>query len=214
MMPVSATTPKPLVCCGDGRSMLRTQIDWLSRSAENVHVTVGYRKDMVSAEAIAAGAASVTDVGSDGNAAWIGQSPLGLLDEPVVVTTADNLMDLDVQAVVDEFVALENANGMLVCVDSPSRTAGDRIKAERGVVTGIRRTTNGGRVACGFQVLNPTHVRAAASGATDFSEIWAKLIGDRTLFVSEHRPTNWIAVDQPDDLSCLANWKTDRGTGR
>jgi NDP-sugar pyrophosphorylase family protein len=216
LMPLSAETPKPLVACPDGRSMLETQIDWLHGFADRVHVTVGYRKDMVAAAAIAAGAASVTIVGSRGNAAWIGESTLGLLDEPVVVVTADNLMSIDLDGVVDEFGRLDGASGMLVCVDPPGATAGDRVESEHGVVTDISHMSNDTRVASGLQVLNPARVREATAGATEFSEIWSQLVQKGTLYVSERSPSRWIAVDRPEDLRDLALWNLafDPVTGR
>ncbi len=209
LMPLSAEIPKPLVLCGDGRTMLETQIDWLKGFVDQVHVTVGYKKAMVAAAAVEAGAAEVTVVGSRGNAAWIEVSTLGLLDEPVVVATADNLMVLDIDSVVDEFVHLDEASAMLVCVDSVKAAVGDRVSSVDGLVTGISRTSNGNRVACGLQVLNPLRVREAVAGMTDFVEIWTQLIQDRTLHVSAQTPSKWIAVDRHEDLPDLALWGCD-----
>ena len=208
LRPHTETTPKPLFATADGRSMLEHQIRWIGRFAESVSVTVGYMAERVSEVALASGANEIIHVGDRGNAAWIQEASVGDLAEPVLVLTSDNLMELDVAAVVTEFRA-SDAWGMLVGVDVEPGVAGDRLSVVGGAVDQLERGSVGGRVACGLQVLDTSRAREVSPRGTDFREYWESMMLDGRLVSSTLSPTAWISVDRPEDLVALARWRRD-----
>lgn len=206
MQPITTQIPKPLIAGPSGRTMLELQMQWISRVAKDVHVTVGYHKEKVAAEAIRVGASSAVVVGSLGNAAWITRSVLGKIESPVLVTTCDNLMEIDVEALVSDFVEKGSPSGMLVEACLEDSMSGDSVTSVDGVVTRLRRVDATPNVASGLQVLRPAKVRTLAGGSTEFTEVWARMIERSELYLAGVHPSKWIAVDRPEDLHLLETW--------
>tara|TARA_B100000686_G_C16633139_1_gene885845 strand:- start:355 stop:1059 length:705 start_codon:yes stop_codon:yes gene_type:complete len=206
MQPYSGKTPKQLLTGPSGQTMLNQQINWAQQLANQVHVTVGYEKNKVSEEALNSGASSVTIVDDLGNAAWITKSSLGEIRDPTLVVTCDNLMRINKTDLLADYQDSGHPICMLIPVHPAIPSSGDLIEAEKGTVTSLRRIVGTKNIASGLQILQPEKIQKIAKNKFNFTEIWELLIEMGSLKVGKIAPTEWIAVDQPEDLHLLETW--------
>lgn len=206
MRPHSGPTPKQLLTGPGGQTMLELQVRWMSRLTRQVHVTVGYRKDLVAAEAIRAGASSTIVVDDLGNGAWITHSVLGEIDSPVAVVTCDNLMEIESEGLVADYERIGSPSAMLVPINPERPSSGDVIESEGSIVNKLTRVKGTRNLASGLQILIPASVRETVGDATDFADIWSRLIEVRQLHTGQFTPSKWIAVDSPEDLHLFESW--------
>jgi NDP-sugar pyrophosphorylase family protein len=94
MRPLTEHTPKPLLKIGD-RTLLQRQINFIGKRVNSVGVSVGYKSDVVSQHAIAAGADFILDIENGGNASWLNFDFIRKMNAQIVVITSDNLMEVD-----------------------------------------------------------------------------------------------------------------------
>ena len=209
MLPLTHVVPKAMAPCSTG-TLLAEQIHRLHGTIDAVHVTVGYKAEMLASHAVACGARSIVNVGDHGNAWWISNSPLGELDEPVIVVTCDNFMDVPIGELAIEYERLGRPACMLVPTVPRPGTDGDFVTAtEDGIVTSISRTESSDRYCSGLQVLRPARVAELAAGVVDFTAVWAAMLVHGEVRLSAVEPTRWIAVDTLHELAGLDAWLSD-----
>lgn len=205
MRPMTDSIPKALARCGE-HTLLEEQMEFLRAWVDNVHVTVGYLANMVRETAIDAGAASVVDIGDHENAWWIGRTPLGQLQEPIVVITCDNFMEIDIQELWKEYESFEEPPCMVIPTQPVEGTSGDFIFQSDGVVTKLSRSETSDLYCCGLQILNPGAIAALAPQAMSFHQVWTALIHEGALMTASTQPERWLAVDTVEQLTEIDTW--------
>lgn len=199
MLPLTDIIPKPMAPYG-ASTLIATGIAKLAPHVSNIHITIGYKKAMLAAHVIEHGAASVICTEGHANSWWIHNTLMRNVDEPVLVLTADNVTDLDIDEIFGEYEALGRPLGMLVPVAPVPGLDGDFIHHTGQVVREIDRHKPAETYCSGIQVLNPSRIADLISEGADFYGIWRGLIAHGELKVSRKLPAKWFTVDTIEQL--------------
>ncbi len=148
---------------------------------------------------------TVINTKNKGNAWWIRNSLLRYLDEPIFVLTCDNVVELDFDALADDYFALGKPACMVVPVRPVEGLEGDFIFHEEQVVTRISRTEPTDIYCSGIQILNPYKINVLLdqNEKDNFYDVWNQLIAHQQLFSSRILPSKWISIDTVDQLNSL-----------
>jgi NDP-sugar pyrophosphorylase family protein len=208
MAPLTDVLPKPMAPF-QGSTLIAKGIERLSRRIPNIHVTVGYKGAMLAQHVIEHGASSIFNTEGKGNSWWIYHTLLSGLDEPIYVLTCDNVVDLDLDLLEENYGALGSPGCMVVPVRPVPGLTGDFIHHQDQFVTHLSRTELSPIYCSGMQVLNPARINATTAEGESFYGVWEQLIAQRALRVSSVYPSQWFAVDTVDQLRQLNDLNPD-----
>ena len=200
MRPLTDILPKPMVPYKQD-TLIGNSLVMLRQGVSYVHITVGYKKAMLSQYLMERGVDSIINTEGHGNAWWIYNTIMSYLNEPVLVLTTDNITKIDISFLVTEYIRLETPPCMLVPVTPIPGIEGDFIEHERGLVKSIQRDIPQNIYCSGIQVLNPARVTALTSGSESFYSVWNSLIAINQLKVSNIYPNTWYSVDTLEQLA-------------
>lgn len=205
MMPLTKSVPKPLAPFQSAR-LIDHGIKTIQPYVRHLYVTVGHCGDILAKHVIANSVAGVFNTTGQDNGWWITNTPLRHIDEPMLVSTCDNLFEINFEHLRADYDAIGQPACMIVPVRS-SALAGDRLHTNGRFIKSIGPEFNCGPLASGLQILRPKKVARLANGATDFREIWDLLATANELVASRVSPTRWAAVDTLKELAeNEANW--------
>ena len=202
MAPLTDAIPKPMAPY-DGTTLIARGISRLATRVEHIHVTVGYKKAMLAQHVIEHGASSVLNTEGKSNCWWVYNTLLSRLDEPIVVLTCDNVVELDFDLLEENYSSLNSPACMLVPVRPVPGLEGDYVFHENHVVREISRLKEADIYCSGIQVLNPHRLNQITQEGASFYDMWQQLINQRQLFVSSVYPKKWFAVDTIEQLTTL-----------
>ena len=202
MAPLTDAIPKPMAPY-DGTTLIARGISRLATRVEHIHVTVGYKKAMLAQHVIEHGASSVLNTEGKSNCWWLYNTLLSQLDEPMVVLTCDNVVELDLELLEENYSSLNSPACMLVPVRPVPGLEGDYVFHENHVVREISRLKKADIYCSGIQVLNPFRLNQITIEGDSFYDMWQQLINRRQLFVSSVYPKKWFAVDTIEQLTTL-----------
>jgi NDP-sugar pyrophosphorylase family protein len=203
MRPLSDILPKAMMPY-NGDTLIGNSLAMLNRCVPCVHVTVGYKRAMLSQYLMERGVNSIFNTEGHGNAWWIANTLMRHLDEPVLVLTTDNVTELDLQFLISEYYRLQMPACMLVPVHPIPSVEGDYIEHADGTVLCLQRDDPKEIYCSGIQIINPTHILSLVDDQLeDFGHIWSLLIRERQLKVSDVYPNTWFSVDTLEHLACL-----------
>jgi NDP-sugar pyrophosphorylase family protein len=202
MAPLTDAIPKPMAPY-DGTTLIARGISRLATRVEHIHVTVGYKKAMLAQHVIEHGASSVLNTEGKSNCWWLYNTLLSQLDEPMVVLTCDNVVELDLELLEENYSSLNSPACMLVPVRPVPGLEGDYVFHENHVVREISRLKKADIYCSGIQVLNPHRLNQITQEGASFYDMWQQLINRRQLFVSSVYPKKWFAVDTIEQLTTL-----------
>lgn len=202
MAPLTDAIPKPMAPY-NGTTLIARGISRLAERLEHIHVTVGYKKAMLAQHVIEHGASSVFNTEGKSNCWWVYNTLLSRLDEPIVVLTCDNVVDLDFELLEENYLSLDSPVCMLVPVRPVAGLEGDYVFQEKHVVSEISRVKETDIYCSGIQVLNPYRLNQITREGNSFYEVWKQLIDQKELFVSSVYPKKWYAVDTIEQLTTL-----------
>lgn len=205
MLPLSESIPKPLLPHPDD-CLLKQQVRFMRDHVKNLFVTVGYMGATVRQAALSFGADETVDIKTGGNASWIYSSNLGSIDSPTLIITCDNIMSIDLGKLKQE-VKDNPGNAFIVPIEKDRAFPGDRIEVIENKITAIGPRITSSLLASGLQVIIPSVFPKRKGVLEDFSEVWADLISQKELNLSQIRPDSWVAIDTPADL---ARWSASR----
>jgi NDP-sugar pyrophosphorylase family protein len=204
MAPLTDSIPKPMAPYG-GTTLIANGIDRLAGALEHIYVTVGYKKAMLAQHVIEHGASGVFNTDGKGNAWWVYGTLLSQLDEPILVLTADNVVEIDIPRIYNEYRECGEPACMLVPVVPVPGLEGDFVFHENKIVRALSRNEVSSIYCSGIQVLNPKKVIACTNATEDFGGLWYQLIRQNRLMVSSVYPEKWISVDTVEQLTALNN---------
>lgn len=203
MMPLTDSVPKPMVRL-DGTTLISRGIDFLKKNVGNIHITVGYKGNMVAEHVTAMGVNSIFNTDGHGNAWWVYNTLMHLLDEPVLVLTCDNIVELDLTLLTREYFSLGAPPCLVVPVPPVEGLDGDYIFQEKNIVTELSRTKTSGIYCSGIQIIRPAAVNRLTEPTDNFYELWSALIGQKQLYCSNTYPSKWTAIDTVEQLRNLS----------
>ncbi|MCJ7695712.1 MAG: sugar phosphate nucleotidyltransferase, partial [Anaerolineaceae bacterium] len=105
MRPLTDTLPKPMAPF-NGDTLIGNSLTKLHQCVSKVHVTVGYKKAMLSEYLMTKGVDTIINTEGHGNAWWISNSVLKYVDEPILVLTTDNISEINMEFLNKEYVRL------------------------------------------------------------------------------------------------------------
>jgi NDP-sugar pyrophosphorylase family protein len=208
MAPLTNEIPKPMAPLGDSTLILRG-IRCVRRTIPFLHITVGYKARMLAEHIIEEGVSSIFYTEGKGNAWWIFNTLLANLDEPLVVLTCDNLVNLDFDKLWLDYHDFGAPVCMVVPVLPVQGLEGDYIFHENQIVTALDRHRPAIMYCSGIQVLHPRKVREIVTPTEDFNEVWKQLIKRRQLYCSRVIPEHWFTIDTVDALARADNLQKD-----
>lgn len=201
MRPLTDVIPKALAPY-KGSTLIEHSIAKLASLGLNIHVTVGYlgghlaetmfRKNLIQT--------AISTVGH-GNAWWIYKSVLRNLNEPILVLTCDNITDLKIENLYDQYKLLGQPHCMLVPVNPLEKIEGDYLHCDGSKVKRFSRKEKSDQYASGIQILNPWRIFSDTNFCDDFNELWRELIKADRLFASEVYRYEWFSIDSLEQLS-------------
>ena len=208
MRPLTDSIPKAMAPIGQS-TLIANGIKKLKNSIENVHITVGYKGAMLSKHVIEKDVSSVINTESKGNAWWVYNSLLKNLQEPTWVLTCDNIVDLDFQALSEEYFDKQCPACMIVPVKPISGIEGDYIIQDHAnKILEISRTNVSPIYCSGIQVINPAKINMITYESLNFNEVWKQLISQNEIICAEKKLEKWISIDDMNQLN-LANTVSD-----
>lgn len=202
MMPLTSVIPKPMAPY-QGSTLIANGIRQIRKWIPNIHITVGYKGAMLAEHVITEGVNSVFNTSERGNAWWIYNTLMSRVDEPVLVLTSDNVVELEFDKIAEEYIRHGSPACMVVPVEPVPGLEGDYIFLDGDVVTKLDRHTPSDRYCSGIQVLNPARIAAVTRPTEDFNEVWAQLIALRELRSSRIYVSRWFTVDTVAQLEAL-----------
>jgi len=202
MAPLTDAIPKPMAPY-NGTTLIARGISRLAEKVEHIHVTVGYKKAMLAQHVIEHGASTVFNTEGKSNCWWVYNTLLKSLDEPMVVLTCDNVVDLDFAVLEENYLALNSPPCMLVPVRPVPGLEGDFVFHREHLVTEISRHKQTDIYCSGIQVLNPARLNELTKEGDSFYDVWRQLIVTEHLFISSVYPKKWFAVDTIEQLTNL-----------
>ena len=204
MMPLTEVIPKPMVPYR-GTTLVAEGIKNIKRYFKNIHITVGYKGAILAKHVVGLGVSSVFDTSGKGNAWWIYNTMMKYLDEPLIVLTCDNVMEIEFENLIREYSNFSQPACMVVPVKPVLGLEGDYIFHKNNVVTKLDRYETSEYYCSGIQVLNPKKINELTCETEDFRNVWGQLISQREVYASRIHPQKWFTVDTLDQLNKLNN---------
>ena len=203
MMPLTESIPKPMVTI-DGVTLISKGIDFLKRNIGNIHITVGYKGNLVADHVTQMGVNSIFNTDGHGNAWWVYNTLMRLIDEPVLVLTCDNVVELDIELLAREYDTLGSPPCLVVPVPPVEGLEGDFIFHEKNVVKELSREKRSDIYCSGIQLINPAAINRLTTPTDNFYSLWSELIAQQQLYSSTIYPSRWTAIDTVEQLKKLS----------
>lgn len=194
MMPLTNDIPKAMARFRD-TTLIANSIDKLKQSSLKIHITVGYKGADLAKHVIEQDVASIFNTEGKGNAWWIFNTLMKYLDEPVLLLTCDNIIELDIDLIYQDYVSLNAPPCLVVPVKPIAGLEGDYIFHDKNRVLELNRHKPSDIYCSGIQLINPARVNALCSPEDDFYSVWMQLIKLGALFCSNVYPKKWVSVD-------------------
>lgn len=210
LRPITDSIPKPMIKYG-GHTLIERGIRKLAPHIKHIHITVGYKGAMLAQHVVGLGVNSVFNTEGHGNAWWVYHTIMQLLDEPLIVLTADNVTDLDFSLLEAEYRRLNEPACMVVPVLPVKGLEGDYIHQKENEVFELSRSRPSSIYCSGIQVLNPRKINQLTTPVEGFYEVWGQLILQKQLKCSDVYPKNWFTVDTQDQLNYLKSQSIKEG---
>jgi NDP-sugar pyrophosphorylase family protein len=202
MMPLTAHIPKPMASFKDS-TLIADAIGRIHSKIDNIYITVGYKGADLAKHVIEHGVSSIFNTEGKGNSWWVFNTLMKNLDEPVLVLTCDNVVELDLELIYKDYVSLKSPHCMVVPVKPVEGLDGDFIFHENNRVTELNRNKPSDIYCSGIQVLNPGKINKNCEPSDDFYALWMQLIKEGQLFSSNIYPNKWFAVDTLEQLALI-----------
>jgi NDP-sugar pyrophosphorylase family protein len=206
MAPLTDLIPKPMAPLW-GSTLIANGIEKLLPHIPHLHITVGYKGADLAKHVIELGVHSVFNTEGKGNSWWVFHTLMKKLDEPVMVLTSDNVTDLNIELIINDYYRLGSPACMVVPVKPIEGLVGDFIHQEANLVFKLDRYNPAPTYCSGIQVLNPSKINSLMSPVEDFGELWSQLINHKQLFSSSVLPDRWFTVDTLEQLTHMNNQK-------
>ena len=206
MAPLTNIIPKPMAPLW-GSTLIANGIEKLIPHVPNLHITVGYKGAELAKHVIELGVHSVFNTEGRGNSWWIFNTLMKGVNEPILVLTSDNVTDLNIASILEEYNRLGSPACMVVPVLPVNGLIGDFIHHDQNRVIKLDRNDPAESYCSGIQVLNPAKINELLEPVEDFGEVWNGLIKHHQLYSSSIYPENWFTIDTLDQLTHMNNQK-------
>jgi NDP-sugar pyrophosphorylase family protein len=204
MMPLTAVIPKAMAPYNSS-TLIGENIEHVRKYIEHIHITVGYKGAMLAQHVIQHGVNSIFNTEGQSNCWWVYNTLLKNLDEPVVVLTCDNVVELDFELLETDYFNFGEPACMVVPVKPVPGLEGDYIFHRDNIVIELDRHKRSDIYCSGIQIINPVKVNRLTHPEGDFYSLWRQLIAQKQVIASRIYPKEWISVDTVEHLTQLDN---------
>ncbi len=194
MMPLTNEIPKAMAIY-DGATLISHGIGNVKKSIENVHITVGYKGAMLAQHVIEHNVTGIFNTEGKGNSWWLYNTLFKCLDEPLIVLTCDNIVELDYELIAQDYFSAGQPACMVVPVQPILGLEGDYIFKTGTIVKKLSRTEPSNIYCSGIQILNPKKINELTSPTEDFNNVWGQLMTHNQLHCSNIYPKKWLTFD-------------------
>ena len=195
MMPLTAKKPKAMADL-NGNSLIGHNILRLSKNIKNIHITVGYKNSILASHVISKKVSSVINTSEKDNCWWVYNSLLKNINEPILVLTCDNIVDLDLVSIFKDYNKLNKPHCMMVAVNSKKKFQGDYLQINKDrIVKKISRQKRTNYYASGIQIIHPKKINRDTKKVDNFYFLWSQLIKKKLIFCSNIQPKKWCEID-------------------
>lgn len=202
MMPITQSIPKPMIDI-NGTTLIAKSLKQLKQKIPNICITVGYKAPELAKHSLEEGASTIFNTGGFGNCWWMFNTLMKYIDEPVLVLTCDNVVELDLDFLLRYYEILRKPACMVVPVRPVSGIDGDYIFGKDYFVEELSRQVTSEIYCSGIQMLNPYRINRLVARQEDFNRLWTSLILLRELRYSDLYPNQWYAVNTLGQLDWL-----------
>lgn len=200
LMPLTASLPKAMISV-NGTTLIGHSIRQLKNKIPQISITVGYKGAALAQHAIEQGVSAIFNTDKRGNAWWIFNTAMKYINEPVLVLTCDNIVELDIDFIDQHYVALNSPPCMVVPVNPVPGIEGDFIVSTNNIVQTLNRNLPTNIYCSGIQVINPFSIAQLIEESTDFYDVWGKLISLKKMYNSSVYPNKWHTINTLEQLS-------------
>ena len=201
MMPLTNDIPKAMAVV-DGITLISQGIINIKKHLDNVYITVGYKGSMLASHVIENNVSAVFSTEGKGNAWWIFNTLVKYINEPIIVLTCDNIIELDMDSLSKDYFAQGEPACMIVSVKPVAGLEGDYIfKDENNLINELNRNKISEVYCSGIQILNPSKINGLVSNTEDFYDVWKTLIEKKEIKCSNIQPSKWMSIDTLDQLN-------------
>jgi len=200
MGPLTDVVPKAMAPI-NGSTLIARGLKYLNEKIPYIYVTVGYKGSMLASHLVDHSVTGIFNTTGHDNAWWLFNTLMKELDEPVLVLTCDNVIELDFELLSREYFSKGCPPVMVVPVKPINGLEGDYIIHENNVVKRLSRHEPTDMYCSGIQIIHPKKVNKLVPSADNFYQVWNTLIEDQNLYCSNLYPSKWYAVDTLQQLS-------------
>jgi NDP-sugar pyrophosphorylase family protein len=200
MVPLTDIIPKAMIPV-NGTTLIARGLSYLHEKIPYIYVTVGYKGAMLASHVIDNNVTGIFNTTGQDNAWWLFNTLMRELDEPVIVLTCDNVIELDFDLLTKEYYSKGCPPCMVVPVRPIPGLEGDYIIHEDNVVKRLSRHETTDMYCSGIQIIHPKKLNSLVPSSTNFYQVWNALMETDNLYCSNLYPSMWYAVDTLQQLS-------------
>jgi len=205
MMPLTDKIPKAMAPHGES-TLIANGIKKLQTSFKNIYITVGYKGAMLASHVIEHDVSAVFNTEGRGTAWWLYNTLVKNIDEPLLVLTCDNVIEMDFDLFLKDYYELGSPACFVVPVKPIKGIEGDFIfKDKENYVQELSRSKNSDLYCSGIQIINPYKINQLTHHEEDFNLVWSQLISKKQMLCSTLIPDEWCSVDDLDQLDQINN---------
>lgn len=197
MLPLTEYVPKPLVKV-ENKPLIQYTLDlFYKNNIKNISITYGHKAPQL-VEYVADKAAALINTIDQDNAYFLYNTIIQYINEPVIVSPCDIVIDIDMVKLYDEYI---NMGEPTICiVPIKANDSADYIHTDKNRVTKITRTEISGLCVSGIQIINPSKVNKLGNQHNNFYDVWMDMISTNNLHITNTQPLYWKSYDSLKDI--------------
>ena len=202
MLPLTKKIPKALVKIKN-KTLIERKINSLRKiKINNIHVTVGHKSFLLSKYLYKKQINSIINTKGQNNTWWIFNTLLGYINENILLSTCDSIIDLDKKFLDREIKKNSKNICTLLLVEANKNFRGDYILIRNNRIKEISRNKKTNFFASGIQIINPFKIRKLLKNQkiSNFNELWNFLIKKNKIGYTEIYKKKWSSFDTSEQV--------------
>lgn len=207
MLPLTKKIPKALIKIKN-KTLIERKISSLKKiNIKNIHVTVGHKSFLLSKYLSKKNINSIINTEGHDNAWWIKNSILGSINEYVLLTTCDSIINLNKKFLINEIKNNLNYPCILLIVKPNKNFKGDYIILKNKKIDEISRKKKTKLFASGIQIINPYKINKIVKSKKidNFNKLWSFLIKKNKIGYTKIYKKKWSSFDTVDQIKKYQN---------
>lgn len=202
MLPLTKKIPKALIKIKN-KTLIERKISSLKKiNIKKIHVTVGHKSFLLSKYLSKKNINSIINTEGHDNAWWIKNSILGSINEHVLLTTCDSIINLNKKFLINEIKNNLNYPCILLIVKPNKNFKGDYIILKNKKIDEISRKKKTKLFASGIQIINPYKINKIVKSKKidNFNKLWSFLIKKNKIGYTKIYKKKWSSFDTLEQI--------------